>query len=111
VFVFQNFKKSEIEIPGLTLKPYNREQIISKDDLALNTFESKGQIFLSMEYSTKLFKKETIERFIVYFKKIVTDIISNPSKKIADIEIMTDKEIDQILTDIKSTELDAEFNF
>jgi len=108
MFVFQNFELGELKIPGLTLKPYIIEYIVSKvGDLTLTAAESQGQLFLAFDYSTELFKKETIERFIAYFKKIVTAIITDQSKKISDIKIISEKEAVETLNAIKSTE----FNF
>ena len=64
--------KLEIEIPGLKLSPYEFENKTAKFDLTLTGMEVEEKLLFTFEYSTKLFKQETIERFIVYFMNILT---------------------------------------
>ena len=60
----------------------------------------------------KRFKKETIERFSRYFKKIVTTIIKNPDKKLKDIEMLSEEEKSKIRSNIRNSQkdFDVEFN-
>ena len=103
MFVFQNIEAEEFKIPELTLKPYKSGHAISKFDLTLTVAESKEQIFLSFEYSTELFSKETIENVLIYFRKIVSVVITDPSKKISKIEILSEKEKQQLLSEFNNT--------
>ena len=50
-----------------------------------------------------LFKQETIGRFVEYFRQIVQAVISNPDTKIADIEMITGKEKNQLLFEFNNT--------
>jgi amino acid adenylation domain-containing protein len=70
MFSLQNMTLTGIEVPGLKLIPYEYEDKTSKFDLILMGFEVDEGLTFSLEYSTKLFKKSTIERFIGYFQKI-----------------------------------------
>ncbi|MDQ1352897.1 MAG: tyrocidine synthetase, partial [Acidobacteriota bacterium] len=97
MFVFQNMDVPEIEIPGLILKPYEFENKTSKFDLNLDGMEKDGKLLFNLEYSTKLFKKETALRFNNYFKNIINSIIRRPGMRIADIEIMGKEEKERIL--------------
>ncbi|UCH96225.1 MAG: amino acid adenylation domain-containing protein, partial [Candidatus Aminicenantes bacterium] len=105
MFVLQNFDTPAIEIPGLKLKPMNSENLIqvSKFDLTLEVVEIDNRLFFFFEYSTKLFKKATIERFIRYFKKIVSAVPASPKAKISGLEIISDKEKKQVLYDFNNT--------
>jgi iturin family lipopeptide synthetase A len=104
MFTYQNFERTGLEIPGLTLRPWYRNQIISKFDLALTAVENTGRIFLNMEYASTLFTHETVERFIAYFRKIVAEVIADPNKKISDISLLSDKEQRHLVYDFnKST--------
>ena len=111
VLVVQNISDSELldviteeKIKDLIIKPYDYENKTSKFDLILAAMEKNGEIYLSLQYCTKLFKKATIERFIIYFKKILIDVIENKERKIADFEIVTEEEKKQILYDFNNTE-------
>ncbi|MCP5101774.1 MAG: AMP-binding protein, partial [bacterium] len=86
-----------LEIPGLKLSGYDTESNVSKFDLSLNTVETEKNLLLNFNYCTKLFKPTTVERFITYFKKIVTEVIEQWNKKISTIEIVTDTEKEQVI--------------
>jgi iturin family lipopeptide synthetase A len=88
MFVFGNFETPELAIPGLQLKPYDRKQQVSKFDLTLSAVEANGKLSLSFEYSTDLFKRETIERFITYFGNIVSIVTNAPAIKLGEIDML-----------------------
>ncbi|MEO5564843.1 MAG: amino acid adenylation domain-containing protein, partial [Chitinophagaceae bacterium] len=97
MFAVQNFEKSEFKLPDLSFTTYSRKGFESKFDLTLTATEQADQIYLSLEYCTKLFKKETVERFISYLKNIVAIVLSDINIKIGDIEIISEEEKHQIL--------------
>jgi len=99
LFTFQKMVVSEVEIPGLKLMPYEHQRSISKFDLGLTGTEVKGKLVFSMEYCSGLFKKEAVQRFSRYFKRIITGIIENKGKKLPGIEIISQQEKQQILLD------------
>ncbi|MDQ1354133.1 MAG: hypothetical protein QG657_4442, partial [Acidobacteriota bacterium] len=103
VFVLQNIGSQQIEIPGLKLGPYEYENKTSKFDLTLTTVEAEEKLLFTFEYCTKLFKRETIERFIVYFKKIVEQLPLYIDKNLSEIEIITQDERDRILYEFNDT--------
>ncbi len=104
MYMMQNFDIPEMQVPGLNLKPYPYEQNVSKFDLTLQSIESDDLVFCNFEYASKLFKATTIERFVGYFKKILSHVVENPTVKIADIEIITDEEKRKILFEFNDTE-------
>jgi non-ribosomal peptide synthetase component F len=71
----------------LNLKSYEFENRISKADMTLFAVEAGENLRLSVEYCTKLFKKETIQRFIKYFMEILSCVIENENSLLQDIEI------------------------
>ncbi|MCU0289343.1 MAG: amino acid adenylation domain-containing protein, partial [Acidobacteria bacterium] len=104
MFVLQNMEIVEINIPGLKLSPYPYENKTAKFDLTLTAVEAEEKLLFNFEYSTKLFKEETIDRFITYFKKIVNGVIENKDRRISDFEIITEEEKKKILFDFNDTE-------
>ena len=84
--------------------PYKNEKGIAKFDITLVAVEMTNSIDFSFGYCTALFKEETIRRFITYFKNIVSIILENPDRRIADIEILTTQERQQILFDFNESE-------
>jgi amino acid adenylation domain-containing protein len=103
MFILQNMEITKIEIPGLILKPYEYEQKTSKFDLTLTASEKENKLLFTMEYCTKLFKEETILRYITYFKKILFSIQENTNIKIARLSIIPEQEKQRILYDFNET--------
>jgi non-ribosomal peptide synthetase component F len=91
------------DIPQLKIRPYETPYRTSKFDLTLSCFEAEEKLGCSFEYCTKLFKKETLERFITYFKQILSAFLKDSNKKISQIEIITAEEKQQILYDFNNT--------
>ncbi|HLP46163.1 MAG TPA: amino acid adenylation domain-containing protein, partial [Candidatus Kapabacteria bacterium] len=104
MLVLQNTESQEIKIPGLKLVPYEFENKKSKFDLSLTSVEVEEKLLFIFQYSTKLFKEETINRFILYFKNIVNCVILDKDRRISDFEIITEKEKRRILFDFNDTE-------
>jgi amino acid adenylation domain-containing protein/non-ribosomal peptide synthase protein (TIGR01720 family) len=103
VFSFQGFdaELQEISTPGKEIPGF--ETKTSKFDLSLNVLERSG-LFLSFTYCTKLFKKETIERFVDYLKEVLAAVLADPGKKVAEMQIISTKEKQEILHTFNDTE-------
>ncbi|MCP4157332.1 MAG: amino acid adenylation domain-containing protein, partial [bacterium] len=89
-----------------SLNSLNTFPATSKFDLTLNGIETGDSIYFHFEYCTKLFTEKTIERFVTYFKGILQRIAHTPEQKIGDIEIITEKEKNQILYEFNGTAVD-----
>jgi amino acid adenylation domain-containing protein len=94
-----------LETREMSGKPgsYGYENRVSKFDLTLVGIDGGENLFFTLEYSTKLFKEVTIRRFIEYLKRVLSTIIENPAKKIAAIEVIEDREREQLLHDFNDT--------
>jgi gramicidin S synthase 2/tyrocidine synthetase-3 len=97
MLIFQNFEQQELNIPGLTLKPYGNVHHVAMFDLTLMAMELNDELHFSFEYATDLFKEETIERFISLFKKIILEVVAAPDKKLEQINILPEDEYQKVL--------------
>ncbi|MCP4150286.1 MAG: amino acid adenylation domain-containing protein, partial [bacterium] len=104
MFVLQNQEIIGKTDRGHQLKAIHYETNISKFDLMLIANENKEELHCTFEYSTKLFKKETIQRFINYFKKLVAEITAQPERRLEEIEILSPAEKEQLLNEFNETE-------
>jgi amino acid adenylation domain-containing protein len=77
---------------GLTFKPYKTEYNESRFDLLISGVDRGDQFSFTMEYSTQLFKTETIERFIDYFRQVTAAVVEDETIKLKDINLSTDLE-------------------
>ncbi|MDQ1353900.1 MAG: hypothetical protein QG657_4209, partial [Acidobacteriota bacterium] len=108
-FTLQNIQvqpgdTTKTEVFELGVKPYDMEIRTAKFDISLSCLEGHDGLLFTLEYCTKLFKKETIRRFIEYYKNVISAVIERPDRKIADIEILTEAEKLQILDEFNETE-------
>lgn len=100
----QNMDIPEMNIPGLTLKPYRGERFISKFDLTLICREVGEELVCTFEYSTALFKEETIVRFAGYFQQLISSVLKSPEKRLSELEIVPQKEKKEILIHFNDTQ-------
>ena len=105
-FVLQNFEREVLGFSDLEVTSKDIEYHVSKFDLQLTGLESEESLHLDFEYSTDLFKEDTIARFAVYFKRIVDQVISNPDIVLGDIVLLDKKEEQVLLEDFNSTSVD-----
>jgi amino acid adenylation domain-containing protein len=77
--------------PNLKIKPYDGEQgTQAKFDILVTGGDSGEELVLIMEYSTELFKAETIKRFIEYFKEIVSAVVTDETMQLKNVKISHD---------------------
>ncbi|MCP4149146.1 MAG: AMP-binding protein, partial [bacterium] len=87
----------------LPLKPLKYYSDIAKFDITVSVVQNREQLEFELEYSTKLFKEETIKRIIRYFKKITGHVLLEPLQKIHKIEIISPEEKEKILLQFNET--------
>jgi amino acid adenylation domain-containing protein len=81
---------------------YENKDRIAKFDLSLHVSPREKLSFL-FEYSTTLFKQETIRRFISYFKRIISSVLEDPGAGIGDIDFIPTEEKNQLLNEFNNT--------
>ena len=105
MFSFENMNIPGLEIPGLKLTQLEIDDIkqVSRFDITLIAQEAGENLCFIFEYCTKLFKSETIERFILYFKEIIVSVLKNPGVKIGDMDIIPEEEKRQLIYEFNDT--------
>ncbi|UHA73128.1 non-ribosomal peptide synthetase [Paenibacillus sp. 481] len=106
MFALQNTEQQEINIEGLSLKSVPSINTVSKVDLTLEAFEEAEAITCSIEYSTALYKRETIERLSAHLIQLLDVIVNDPQTTISSIEMITRAEQQQILEAFNTTTAD-----
>ncbi|GAA4115508.1 surfactin non-ribosomal peptide synthetase SrfAB [Aquimarina addita] len=90
-----NFMKQDVNImnlSGLVIEPYTIKYNQSKFDLNMIVVEREEDNYILMEYARQLFKENTVERFMSYFNNIIKAVCKDRTIKIADINILEEKE-------------------
>ncbi|MBT8232048.1 MAG: amino acid adenylation domain-containing protein [Bacteroidia bacterium] len=86
LFVYQNIPQI-YEMENLRIAPVKSDYNISKYDLDLWVEEVGEEIFLSLTYQTKLFKKEAIQLFLNRYEFLLKEVITNSDKVISELKI------------------------
>ncbi len=92
VFQLLEIKPIRILVPGkdhpvLILTPYETGTRVSHFDLYLVAVEDENTIRLRMEYSTALFRQETIEKMLEHYKEILEQVMENSDIPLKDIRL------------------------
>ncbi len=90
MFTLQNMDVPELEIPGLKSMSYGYKQRTAKFDLSLNGVEKEDRLFFTYEYSTGLFKEETIRRYVEYFQEMIAAVLADRDTPLAKIQVTHD---------------------
>jgi amino acid adenylation domain-containing protein len=82
----------------------------SRFDITLSGMDRGGRLFFTLDYKTKLFKKETITKFINQVKRLFSSVLQDPAQRIVDLEITTPEEKRHILAEfVQEKAFDLEF--
>jgi amino acid adenylation domain-containing protein len=98
MFSLENNEGTQVaEMDDLTLSILPFESGNAKFDLTVGLTRSWEGMNLSIEYSTDLFLKETIERMAMHYRALLSSIILDAEKTIDELEYLDETEKEQIL--------------
>ena len=106
MFDLQSAELHNLELAGLRISPYEADNRSSKFDLTLEASEGESEIQFSVEYSTALFRKETIQRMTGHFLQLIQAVIDNREARIAELELLTEAEQTEILREFNGTDME-----
>jgi acyl carrier protein len=106
MFDFQVYELGLERIPeevssGMKIKIFPYEANTSKVDFNLIATEVNGRINISLEYSTDLFKKETMETLLKHYETIMRQVTNNQEIKIKNIGLMEQDDSEEIKSRIQ----------
>ncbi|MCG8611125.1 MAG: condensation domain-containing protein, partial [Pseudomonadales bacterium] len=96
MFLMQNVPMGNLSLPGLSIQPRMIRRQSAKFDLTLIMSMEGNQFQCEFEYSTELYKAETIVRLNEYFLNILKEVLEQPDILLSAIKMMPDKEIERI---------------
>ena len=85
----RNIEIPELEIPGLTVKPYEDPGSQVRFDLLITGSEKNGVIRVSVTYSSALFKKTFGEKLQKHLLELVEQVVADPGIRLKDLELST----------------------
>ncbi|MBD1881802.1 non-ribosomal peptide synthetase [Coleofasciculus sp. FACHB-T130] len=117
VFALQNAPMSALELPELTLSPLQFvDTETTRFDLEFHLWEQKENNGLGVDssegisgfvvYSTDLFDAATINRMLEHFQILLEGIVANPEQRVAELPILSEAELHQLLVQWNNTKVD-----
>ena len=94
---------------GLSVQLQNIEEKNTAFDLALDIEEQNGELLLSTQYCTDLYKEETIAQLLKHYEVLLESIVANPSVLVSDLNLISASER-SILLGHEPTESGVWFN-
>ncbi|MBW4498234.1 MAG: amino acid adenylation domain-containing protein [Scytonema hyalinum WJT4-NPBG1] len=106
MFVLQNTPKQTFELPGLTLTPYDWDNVTCRFDLTLSITETEQGLQGLWEYNTDLFDACTISRMSGHFQTLLSGIVAKTEQQISELPLLTANERHQLLYEWNDTDAD-----
>jgi amino acid adenylation domain-containing protein len=103
MFAMQELGAEELSLDGVRTEALEVDNGTAKFDLTLSLQESNQHLVGSIEYSTDLFKPDTIERMVGHYQTLLKEVSANPDRRISDYPILTAAERKQLLIEWNDT--------
>jgi len=97
MFAYEQAEGLRLELPGIQLEGYERDELVSKFDLTLTASENGGGLVLNLEYALDIFTEDTIKRITGYYQRIVSAVTVNEEVLLCDIEMLSAEELQLLL--------------
>ncbi|MPQ25673.1 lichenysin non-ribosomal peptide synthetase LicA [Bacillus paralicheniformis] len=97
MFILQNAWEDIPLLGDLHLSIYETNFNIAKFDLTLQAKEEQGELILDLDYSTKLFKKDTAERMLKAYLHLLEGMTADPLRRIGEYSLLTEEETNRQL--------------
>ncbi len=85
---YENANDRIFTIRDLTFTQYPLHDKSSMFDFRLEVIEEQDSLSLDFQYSTQLFSRESIERWVKYFHQLLDEILQDPSTPLGVIDIL-----------------------
>ncbi|WP_172844394.1 non-ribosomal peptide synthetase [Tumebacillus algifaecis] len=110
MFAYKEASRMVWNLEDVTIQAELGEVEVSKFDLTLNISHSTEALQAEFEYSSDLFKPRTIARMAEHFKKLLQGIAANPKRRLGEVPLITEQEMDIILHEWNGRQLDVDLS-
>lgn len=97
LFGLQSDPTTAVEMAGLTMRFQEIDSRTAKCDITLNLTERPDALVGYLEYNSDLFDDATMTRLIRHFETILHGVVDDPSRRLADMPLLTDEERHEML--------------
>ena len=103
MFILQNPDQGRFNFEGIKSQLLEISHPTSKFDLTLTGVEDAEGLSLQFEYATDLFEDQTIVRMAEHYEQLIKDALVNPHKKITELKLLTENELNKLLIEWNKT--------
>ena len=108
LFNFRNLPQPQAcTTDNLLIEPYSFEWgIIGGLDLILDIKNCAEGIYCQFRYPAELFREQTIQSFAKHFRNLLENAIANPDKPVSILNLLTQEEYHQVVTEWNDTQVE-----
>ncbi|WP_176560096.1 non-ribosomal peptide synthase/polyketide synthase [Brevibacillus dissolubilis] len=106
MFTLQNMGRASVSLDGVTATPYEGDLQLAKFDLTLAAEEGDDELVFYLNYCTKLFRADTMQRMAGHYTQVLRSIVSNHQIRLSEIDMVTDAEKEQLITAFNLNSMD-----
>ena len=105
VFSYENFEETNLKLDGNLVSEEDPGCGISKFDLTLSAIKKNDRIRLSFEYADTLFENETINRYLIYLKRIISAMYADSEVALSSVQLINENEKQAIIKSLDNTQV------
>lgn len=107
MFAWQNVPTAKLEFPGLEVEELRPADITTKFDLRLSLRPTEKKIIGGATYATSLFERETIERYLGYWRTLLNAMAAGNVQQLVDrLPMLNEQERQQVLYEWNDTDVE-----
>ena len=106
MLAWQNNEEATLDLPGLSVAPFETPGRFAKFDLTLNLSESGDRIVGEIEFATALFDRETVERWAGYLCRLLEGMAADEACPVERLPILGEVERHRLLVEWNATDVD-----
>jgi amino acid adenylation domain-containing protein len=88
MFTLHNAETHQYSFKGLKIEPIKTEAVSAQFDLVLDIWEKGSALVGVLEYSTDLFRRETVVRMMRHYCAILAQMVSDPSQTVSKVSLL-----------------------
>ena len=104
MFILQNVPLTELELPELKMSNLSVASQTEKFELTLVAMEQGGRIQGQLSYRKDLFEESSIRRLLGHWENLMTEIVTDAERRVAELPLLTRGERRQLLVEWNRTE-------
>lgn len=108
LYSMNNTQQTELSCSAFNMDFLPENKVKTKAEITLDATPTDESIILRCEYNTALFNAETIERLLSQFSFLASQIVENPTIKIADLALLNIQETEQLIAEMSGPVIDYE---